>query len=176
MERCDKPGLLRHFQDQYDELRRFLTRRFGSADQAAEVLQDSYFRLADVQAAGRPVAKPRAYILQVVRNLAIDRIRRDRLRADRGAAAEDAIDLADPAPLPDSALIAKQRLRLLDDALRAAPPKAREALLLSRVEGLSYARIAARLGVSESMVIKYVAQALRHCRDHLAAADEADGP
>jgi RNA polymerase sigma factor (sigma-70 family) len=167
MERCDKPGLLRHFQEHYDELRRFLTRRTGSADQAAEVLQDSYFRLADVQASGRPVDSPRAYVLRVVQNLAIDRMRRDRLQAGRGAEAEAALGLADPAPLPDAALLAKERLQLLDDALQEVAPKVRAALLMARLEGLPYARIAERLGVSESMVIKYVAQALRHCRDRL---------
>jgi len=36
-----------------------------------------------------------------------------------------------------------------------------------RVDGLSHAQIARRLGVSESMVAKYIGQALRHCRSQL---------
>ncbi|MCP6134986.1 helix-turn-helix domain-containing protein, partial [Klebsiella pneumoniae] len=54
---------------------------------------------------------------------------------------------------------------MLDEALLQLPDKARQALLLNRVEGLTQAQIAQRLGVSESMVAKYIGQALRHCRD-----------
>jgi len=40
-----------------------------------------------------------------------------------------------------------------------------------RVDGLSHREIAERLGVSESMVAKYIGQALRHCRDRLWQID-----
>jgi RNA polymerase sigma-70 factor (ECF subfamily) len=37
---------------------------------------------------------------------------------------------------------------------------------MNRCDGLTHREIAARLGVSESMVARYLVQALRHCRDH----------
>jgi RNA polymerase sigma factor (sigma-70 family) len=101
----------------------------------------------------------------VARNLAIDDVRRDRRIAALRASEAEAENQADAAPSADRILAAKERLRLLDEALMSLPPKPRQALLLHRVQGLSQAEIAAQLGVSESMVIKYVAQALRHCRD-----------
>jgi DNA-directed RNA polymerase specialized sigma24 family protein len=41
--------------------------------------------------------------------------------------------------------------------------KARTAFLMSRLEGLAYKEIAARLGVSVASVEKYMAAAVRHC-------------
>ena len=48
-------------------------------------------------------------------------------------------------------------------ALASLPAKVREALLLNRLDGLTYAQIAVKLGVSERMVKKYMAQAMLHC-------------
>ncbi len=62
---------------------------------------------------------------------------------------------------------------ILDQALLQLPPKARQALLLNRVEGLTQRQVAQRLGVSESMVAKYIGQALRHCRGWLQKAGVA---
>ena len=42
-------------------------------------------------------------------------------------------------------------------------PKARAAFLLSQLDGLTYAEIAAQLAVSERMVKKYMAQAMLQC-------------
>jgi transmembrane sensor len=66
-----------------------------------------------------------------------------------------------------AALLARERLQILDEALLQLSANARQALLLNRIEGLTQAQIAQRLGVSESMVAKYIGQALRHCRDWL---------
>ena len=80
--------------------------------------------------------------------------------------------VADPLASPERTLLARERLRVLDEALSALPPKARQALLMSRIGHLTFAEIARELGVSESMVAKYLARALRTCRDHLRRLDE----
>ncbi|MNJ69247.1 putative RNA polymerase sigma factor FecI [compost metagenome] len=43
------------------------------------------------------------------------------------------------------------------------PHKARRAFLMSQLQGMTYAAIAAELEVSERMVKKYMAQAMLHC-------------
>ncbi|GGB58972.1 RNA polymerase sigma factor [Tistrella bauzanensis] len=157
--------LVQSFQACYGELLRFLHRRCGDPDRAADLIQDLYFRVRAAEAEGRVVDDPQAYMRRIAVNLVTDGHRRDaRLRREHGEEAE-ALAVACTAPLPDQAVAARERLRVLDAALAALPDKPRQALLLHRVEGLAQAEIAHRLGVSESMVIKYVAQALRHCRD-----------
>jgi len=160
----NKPSLVASFQEHYGDLLRFLIWRTGDADHAADVAQDTYFRIAALPESETPVNNVRAYLLRVARNLSIDRLRREKWTVSAETVEEEMRAVADNAVPPDEALLAKQRLRLLDQALRDLPPKPREALLLHRVAGLSQAEIAARLGVSESMVTKYVAQALLHCQ------------
>ena len=51
------------------------------------------------------------------------------------------------------------------------PEKCRQSFYLNRVEGLTHAEVGRRLNISESMVAKYLARAMRHCRERL---DEPD--
>jgi RNA polymerase sigma-70 factor (ECF subfamily) len=55
----------------------------------------------------------------------------------------------------------------LESAIKELSVKCRTALLLNRLEGKTHAEIARTLGVSESMVAKYIVQALKHCRARL---------
>lgn len=171
MGRQDVSALIASFRDNYRDLLRFLTRRTGDAERAADLAQDTYLKLAALGPAAGEIRNPRAYVYRVAGNLAIDTLRRDgRIAAD--FAILEAGDLvADPMPSQETRAIAQQRLRLLEMALDELPTKPRLALLLNRVEGLTFAEIAGRLAVSESMVAKYIAQALRHCRDRLARDD-----
>lgn len=128
-------------------------------------------RLAAVPAEAAAIENRRAYIYRVANNLAIDAMRRDGREAAwlTSEAADEAIP--DTAPSPERSAIDRDRLRRLEEALEAVPPKARLALVMFRVDGLSHREIAKRLGVSESMVAKYLDQALRHCRDRLWRLD-----
>lgn len=172
MGRRQRSSLIASFEGHYEELLRFLARRTGDAERAADVVQDTYVRLATAPQPSGGIENSRAYIFRVAGNLAIDTLRKES-RIDSRSATMDRTDaIPDPLASPERTLLAKERLELLDEALAGMPPKVRRALLMSRVKHLTFARIAAELGVSESMVAKYVAQALRACRDHLRRFDE----
>jgi RNA polymerase sigma-70 factor (ECF subfamily) len=47
--------------------------------------------------------------------------------------------------------------------LEGLPEKVYRAFLMCRLDGLSYAEIANKLGVSTSMVKQYIARAMMHC-------------
>ncbi|WP_407351533.1 RNA polymerase sigma factor [Luteimonas sp. R10] len=163
------PRLIDSFLGLYDELVRHLRRRVGDSERARDVAQDTYLRLLDTESRqGRQeeIRDARAFIYRVAGNLAIDAARRDQRTSGEG---EPDPSLPDPVPDPEHRAVVDDRLRQLDRALRELPPNARLALLLFRVDGLSHAQIARRLSVSESMVAKYLAQALRHCRDRLSS-------
>lgn len=160
-------GLLASFQEHYDELLQFLTRRMSDRQRAADVAQETYLKLVKIDAQDVSVLHARSYIFRVAGNLAIDTMRRENRLSANQEDSDLAGEVACPSPAPEAALLASERLEILDEALMQLSPNARQALLLNRVEGLTQAQIAQQLGVSESMVAKYIGQALRHCRDWL---------
>lgn len=167
MGRHDASSLLASFRENYQDLLRFLVRRTGSAEHAADLVQDTYVRLAGLAPGGAEIENPRAFIYRVARNLAIDRMRREGRISRDLAVLESGEAVPDPTPSPEAVSVARDRLRSLEAALDDLPERLRLALLMARVEGRSFRDIAQRLRVSESMVAKYIAQALRHCRDRL---------
>ncbi|MDC7788113.1 RNA polymerase sigma factor [Rhodoplanes sp. TEM] len=153
------------------ELHRFAHRRLGDPEMAADVVQDAFLRYLTVTLDGRDgtaPTSPRFFLWRIVSNLMIDWSRRDRRRGVHAALDDVAEHFADPAPLPDRVLEGREEFRIIVTTLDALPRKCRAALLLNRVEGLSHVEIADRLGVSPSMVSKYVVTALRRCMKALA--------
>jgi RNA polymerase sigma-70 factor (ECF subfamily) len=65
-------------------------------------------------------------------------------------------------------LIAKQQVRLLQTVLAGLPERHRLYLTANRMDGLSFAEIARRHGVSESLVRKTVDEAAAVCQRAVA--------
>lgn len=57
-----------------------------------------------------------------------------------------------------------QEMEQLSRQLRALPRRSQQVFLLSRLDGLSYANLAERLGVSLSTVEKDMLRVLQHCQ------------
>jgi RNA polymerase sigma factor (sigma-70 family) len=156
--------LLADYLTHWHSLASRLQRRVGSRDLAEDAMQETYIRLCDM--GGAAVQDRQAMILRIAANIAIDLVRRERRHTERTISDDEALNaVADTAPSAETCLIDRQSLEALARALAALPPKPRTALLLARCHGWTHARIAARLGVSESMVAKYLVQALCRCRD-----------
>lgn len=164
MGRSGTSDLSAAFQALYDDLHRMILARTGDPDRAADIVQDTWLCVAATQTLGVPVSNPRGYVLRVAQNLAIDEGRRLTRLGKIHVPEEEGLAVIDPAPPADAALLAKERVRMLDAALQELPERARTILLLNRVEGLSQAEIAQRLGISPSLVSQEIAKALKHCR------------
>jgi RNA polymerase sigma-70 factor (ECF subfamily) len=149
----------------YGRIDRQLARRFGSADFASDVLQDTYLRLEEMKEVG-PVRSPKAYLFRIALNIAHDRKRAEsrRLTADEVDAVLDI-----PDDLPDAARVIESRseVELLRRAIAQLPERRRNVLLMSRVEGLPHREIAKRLGVTVRTIETDLKQALEHCAQRL---------
>lgn len=151
-------------------LRSALKRRIGSHDLAEEAMQETWLRLSRMKNDPAIIRDHQGLLLRIAGNIAIDLARRENRHRARCVSDETLYEaIADSYPSPEVFAIDRDQLRLLARALAELPAKPRKALLFSRCDGLSHHEIASRLGVSESMVAKYLAQALRHCRDHFRA-------
>lgn len=157
------------FRRYHAELSAFAYRRVRNRDTAADVVQDAFVRYLDCgMAALAQHTHPRFFLWRIVGNLTIDIARRKRRR--EGIPIDDVAErLVDPSPNSFDRLAARQQYVRLRKVLAELPPAQRTALLLSRLEGLSHAQIGERLGVSQSMISKYIMGALRHCLARLQA-------
>jgi RNA polymerase sigma-70 factor (ECF subfamily) len=158
--------LFQVFIDCAKELRSFLTRRLGCAEVAADLVQDTYIRLAtrpdpDVH------ANPRALVFRVAANLATDHSRKQRLRDTYDGGTLDDLAVPSLVPAPDAELTAQQDHALLKQAIARLPEKRRTVFLLRMAQGLPYDQIASRVGISVSAVEKHMSQAIVHCRTYV---------
>lgn len=124
-------------------LARWLVRDPALAD---DVVQDAYVR-ALTYFAGFRGENPRAWLLQIVRTVAYDRLGR--------RPAEDPLDpaLPDPGDDPEAALAGRQGAAGLATALAALPAELRECLVLRELEELPYRDIARITGVPVGTVM-----------------------
>lgn len=149
-------------------LQRFLTRRGARPDVAADLTQEAFLRLLQ---AGPPdgIRSQEAYLFRIATNLAVDRHRRDGDGAIRPLAEDEHGALADPAPAAEAALLSREALAVLRQAIADLPPRGREVFLLHKFEGLSYGEIACRLGIAKNTVMVHMARSLAHCKRRLDA-------
>ncbi|MGX2039717.1 sigma-70 family RNA polymerase sigma factor [Methylocaldum sp. MU1018] len=146
------------------DLFRFFRQRIGCPDTAADLTQEAQLRVWQHTREDR-IDNPRAFAFRIAENLVVDHRRRQAVRKICVPLEDEHTDtVAGFDPAPEHSLEQKDRLRRLNAALSELPEKCRTAFLLNRLEGLSRREIAARLNVSESMIAKYLAQAMRHCR------------
>lgn len=149
--------------DHHPWLLGWLRRKLGGSDHAADLAHDTFVRVLAAQAEQRALAlrEPRAYLTTVARNLLINHVQRLSLeRAWQEAIAQ----LPEPlAPSPEQRLLVLETLHQIDAMLDGLPAKAREAFLLSQLDGLTYAQVAQQLGVTERTVKRYMAQAFEQC-------------
>ena len=159
----------------YVKLMRFVRGRFRVGDEAQDIVQDAYARLA--QAAEKaPIRDSVAFLRVAATNLVRDRARSSLVRRMTEAEHASTDAIACPAPSAERVVAARQRLAVMDRALEELPVKRRAALVLHRFDNLSHAEIAERLGISISMVEKHIRCGLAHCRARLEEADGEQRP
>jgi RNA polymerase sigma factor (sigma-70 family) len=144
-------------------LQRFFASYRLTPHDVEDLIQDVFLRLA-VPAVRPPLRNPDAFVFTVARNLVRDRARRLHTRAAAASVGLEDVELACGRPTPDELLAQRERLDRASNTLDSLKSKTREAFLRLRLDGCSYADIAAELGVSVSMVEKHVmvaASALR---------------
>ncbi len=155
-------------------LEKYLTQKLGSPEDAAEISQEAFLRLHRLHEPEK-LDNARAFLFQVATNLAIDQLRRRTLYQRFLNIEKEQMDEADPTDVnamavsPEKILGAREKLNAIYQAVDELPFTIKQAFLLHRRNGMSYAAIAQELHVSVSSVEKYMLQALKHCRDRLSA-------
>lgn len=154
-------------------LQLFLTHRAALVDyaapivgcrvQAEDIVQEAYLRFSAVASGprGESIVHPTSYLYRIVRNLALDWIRR--LAVEAPLPASDKLEaLSARTPTAEQTLLYRDELRVLAEALAELPERTRIAFNMHRLEGRTLQEVAAFLGVSVVRAHQLVKQAVLH--------------
>lgn len=138
----------------------YIQKRLGCPHATADLLQDTYLRLMTKKQLP-VVEESRKFLTHIAKGLVIDLHRKRRIEQ---AYLEYLEQWPEPEfPSPEFQVQAIQALVEVDKLIHTLPDKARQALLMRQLDGMSYKEIACQLRVSVSSVEKYIAKAMQSC-------------
>ncbi len=145
----------------------------GSRPRAEELAQDVFLQVYRAGARYEPNAKFTTWLYRIATNACLNEVRRPERRyrtrpLERDTDDPGEIALPDPDAISgETALAARELEARIRDVLGALPENQRVALVLSRVDGLSYRDVADSLQCSESAVKSLVFRATATLRREL---------
>lgn len=162
----DRESFNQLFRSYYKPLVRFCFRFVADDDMAAEIVQDLFVKLW----AGREKlsfnSSFESYMLRSVQNAAITYINKERSHAEANLRVfSDESDNNDPSETLQSNNLEESYRQIL----KTMPEKRREVFLASRFDGLKYAEIAEKLGISQKTVEAQMSAAIKQLREGLKA-------
>ena len=158
----------RHVMPELEVLMRVARSITGNPTDADDLVQDTLLR------AYRAIERfdgryPRAWLLTIMRNAQINRVRRKRpeLLRDPDTAMERLADEGGSELGPESLVIETEFDAALETAVEALPEKFRSVLELVDIQGLSYQEAADVLGVPTGTIMSRLHRARTRIRKHL---------
>ncbi|VVE03412.1 sigma-70 family RNA polymerase sigma factor [Pandoraea terrigena] len=126
-------------------------RILGCPCRAEDVVQDAYIKLCDARSTC-PVRHPASYVMQVVRNLALDGYRRQQIENRVFAVEDEAIDMPDRTASPEAQVTARQMISGMLERLKTLPERTRTVFEMYYFQDCTQREIAQSLGVSTTLV------------------------
>lgn len=159
------------------ELRARLRRLCHSEAEVDDLIQDVYFRILKMEAVGH-VLEPRAFLMQIAKNILVDRFRREAVVQIDAVASLDELDIVDPGPSPERVALARAELKWALGLVANLPERCRRVFSARRIDGLSQQETARRLEISENVVEKEMMRGLKLVADMVArvGVDSGDAP
>lgn len=147
-------------------LTRFARKFSNCGYHAEDMVQDVFFKLSSAP----PISSPKDqlnYLFQIIRNLAIDRYRKQALINKQITIIEEYEDLNKNEISPEVIYEDRQALEKLSAALSELPERMRYVFERHRIDGVPQKEIAKELGVSPTLVNFMIRDTLAHCSKFL---------
>ncbi len=153
----------------------FAYRFVGNRDRAEELTQDAFLQIYRARARYEPRARFTTFLYRVATNLCLNELRRfdyqgkiEPLEGHPVDGEEASRELPDESlPTIEEQLAGHETGGRIQGLLNKLPPNQKTALLLSRVEGLSYQEVAECLETTESAVKSLIFRATQTLRERL---------
>lgn len=147
-------------------LKSYLRGLFPSERDLDEVVQESYLRIWKAKAA-EPIRSVKAFLFQIARNIALDRIRRHRTSPLCEVGNRDVSYVMDDRADVVETVSKIEKECFLADALAALSPRARELIVLCKLNGFSHREAAEKLGISERTVDEHLLRGTKRLGEEL---------
>ena len=144
--------------------RRFCRR---GENEAEDLVHETFARLI-AHENWRKVRDPAPFAARVLKNIALDALRRRKVVSIEAIADFDSLTDTDENPGPEAVAIAGDELSRLKSLIEQLPSQCRRVFTLRKVYELTHEEIAEQLGISVSTVEKHVVKGLRLCSEGLA--------
>lgn len=161
--------LLEHHQR---EIYRYVFRMSGDADDASDLMQDTFLRAFQAFPKLPPDANHRAWLYKIAHHQTLNLFRSRKRRATEPIETTPESRLERASDGPDSVTESKRLAGVLAEAIRNLTPRQRSALLLKKYEGLGYPEVAEVLRMSQDNARAQVHQAMKKVRAALRSEDE----
>lgn len=149
-----------------DQVFRYVRKMTGSDATADDVTQDTFARLWSRRERLDEVDNLPAYIFQIARRQVYNLHRDQRVRRENEAQLLDR-ELAALPDRPDAGVDTEILQQMLDAWIDELPDRQREAITLSRMDGLSHDAIADVMDISPHTVNAHIVKAMKHLRSRL---------
>lgn len=162
-----QPDLSLVFSTHGTELRRYLQRRLGDGHMAGDLVQDTFLNV--LEHPDTRINDIRAYLYAIARNLLVNHRKQEARRRTDTVTPEALALLAADQPSPEDVADSRLQLARVHAMVQELPLRTQEIFVLNRIDGLTHADVARRLGMSESSVQKHLALAIAHMTRRLRA-------
>ncbi len=131
-----------------------------SAEEASDLVQEAYLKLLQMDN-WAAIRDPRSYTVTVIRNLVLQRVRRDQVVAITDIPAPTLAEVRDEAPGVFETVAARAALVDLLADVERLPPVCRRVIRMRKFEERSPREIALALGISVSTVETHLARGMQ---------------
>ncbi|MBL4681296.1 MAG: RNA polymerase sigma factor [Pseudomonadales bacterium] len=134
-----------------------------------DIVQETYVRACQFGAKNE-VREPRALMVKIARNLALDRIKLASTRLKSSEDFETVLEhLHQDIDEPFNEVASGEEFAQFCEAVRELPKQCRRGFVLKKVYGYSQTEIARELNISESTVEKHIAKGMKLCVQFMLA-------
>lgn len=158
------------FDAYYRRLYGFVESYVRSPEVAEDLTVDVFVRIWERRDGWELRGSLRAYLYAAARNEALAWLRRQRMvqRVHQGTAHDDSPPgMGTPPPPGDAAVQARELAEAVEQAIERLPERGREAFVLHRKHGLSYAEVGETMGISPRTVEVHIRRAFQALRGEL---------
>ena len=147
-------------------IRHWISSRYGDYCDVDDVLQETLLKVLQAREKTE-IASPKAFFFSVARNVAVNHIRKSKVRAADSIDDESFLDMIDEEMRVDEIAARNHELEILTKAIQSLPQRCQQIFTLSKVYGMSYKRISKELGISFHTVSSQITIGLSKCTKYM---------